>query len=36
MQPIQMELSKKEITSSDLFSQVLKARLNFEYFEKER
>ena len=36
MQSIQMQLSKKEITSSDLFSQVLKARLNFEHFEKKR
>ena len=30
--PIQMNLSKKQKTFSDLFSQLLKSRLNFEYF----
>ena len=30
--PIQMKLSKKQKTFSDLFSQLLKSRLNFEYF----
>ena len=33
--PIQMNLSKKQKTFSDLFSQLLKSRLNFEYFWKK-
>ena len=32
---IQMELSKKQITSSQFFASFLKSKLNFEYFEKK-
>ena len=32
-QPIQMELSKKQKTFSDLFSQFFKSRWNFEIFK---
>ena len=33
--PIQMVLSKKQKTYSDLFSQVFNSRLGFEHFEKK-
>ena len=32
---IQMELSKKQITSSQFFASFLKSKLNFENFEKK-
>ena len=32
-QPIQMELSKKQKTFSDLFCQLFKSRWNFEIFD---
>ena len=32
--PIQMQLSPKEKTFSDFFSAFLKARLNFQHFQK--
>ena len=34
MQPIQMQLSKKQKSFSELFSAFLKPRLTFRYFEK--
>ena len=34
-QPIQMQLSQKEKTCSEFVSAFLKARLNFEYFQKK-
>ena len=34
MQPIQMQLSKKQKRFSELFSAFLKPRLTFRYFEK--
>ena len=34
MQSIQMQLSQKQKTFSELFSSFLKSRLNFEHFEK--
>ena len=33
-QPMQMQLSKKQKNFSDLFSQFLNSRLDFEHFEK--
>ena len=35
MPSIQMQLSKKQKTFSQLFSAFLKIRLNFEHFEKK-
>ena len=35
MQPIQMQLSKKQKTFSEIFSAFLKSRLNFEHFRKK-
>ena len=35
MQPIQMQLSKKQKTFSEVFSAFLKSRLNFEHFRKK-
>ena len=35
MQSIQMPLSKKQKTFSQLFSAFLRIRLNFEHFEKK-
>ena len=34
-QPIQMHLSRKQKTFSELFPQVLKFRLNIEHFQKK-
>ena len=34
-QPIQIQLSQKQKTISQLFSQVLKSKLNFEHFQKK-
>ena len=35
MQWIQMQLSKKQITFSQFFSEFLEVRLNFEHFGKK-
>ena len=35
MQPIQMQLSKKQETLAEFFSSVLKSRSNFEHSEKQ-
>ena len=35
MQPIQMQLSKKEETFSQFFAAFVKSRLNFEHFQKK-
>ena len=35
MQPIHMQLSKKQETLAEFFSSVLKSRSNFEHFEKQ-
>ena len=34
-QPIQMQLSQKQKTFSEFFSEVLKCRLNFQHSEKK-
>ena len=35
MQPIQMQLSQKQKSFSEFFSQRLKSSLNFEHFRKK-
>ena len=35
MQPIQMQLSKKQETFSQFFAAFVKSRLNFEHFQKK-
>ena len=35
MQPIQMQLSKKQKTFSELISSFWKSRLTFQHFEKK-
>ena len=35
MQPIQMEVSRKQKTFSEFFSAFLKSSLNFEHFQKK-
>ena len=35
MQPIQMQVSRKQKTFSEFFSAFLKSSLNFEHFQKK-
>ena len=35
MEPIQMQLSRKQKTFSEFFANFLKFRLNFEHFQKK-